>query len=520
MTEAVQHFRCAKIVTTERGIEMSLVVNSNISSLAAQRSLAESARSMETAMERLSSGKRINSAADDAAGLAISQRMESQIGGLTQAIRNTVDGRNMVDTMEAGLEEAEDILQRMRTLAVQAASDTVSGTDRVTINNELTALKAELDAMATNTRYGSQLLLDGNFSGKNIQTGTHAGEQVTVSQTSVASGTLGGFVKESNAVAVTQANNADASSGNAADETIKLTGADGVQTAALGANAGSARALAAEINALTSSTGITAEAVNHVELSFADDGSNNSQTFQFTIKTDVAGQTANISALAGVDDVVTMTNALNAVSGTTGLTAKANATGTGVIVTSSVGSDIFIANTTTGASFDITVKNGNFNGTSFSGNIVANDEGTTNDNVMAYGLLKLRSATDFAIDVTNTTIQFGSTDLANVDTDPVSGVSATSSANAQNSIGIIDGAIAKIASMRADLGSISNRLDHSVDRMMVAREASSDALSSISDTDFASESANLAKAQVLQQVATAMLAQANAQPQLALQLLQ
>jgi flagellin len=163
---------------------MVMQIGTNVASMVAQRSLNESSRDMSVAMERLATGLKINSASDDAAGLAISTRMEATIGGLNAAEKNIHDGLALTSA---------DILQRMRSLAVQAASDTITDTDRVKLNTEMTALKNELTAMSTRAQFNGQTILDGTFTSKQIQVGDSANETIAVTQTSIAPTAVGAF---------------------------------------------------------------------------------------------------------------------------------------------------------------------------------------------------------------------------------------------------------------------------------------------------------------------------------------
>ena len=160
---------------------MSIVVNTNIGSLNAQRSLASSSNELATAMERLSSGKKINSAADDAAGFAIAERMTAQVRGLNMATKNANDGLSMLAVIENATNDVTDMLQRMRELAVQAANDTNSATDRGYLQKEADALLAEINRVASQTQYNGQTVLDGSYQNKAIQVGTDAGQKVTLS---------------------------------------------------------------------------------------------------------------------------------------------------------------------------------------------------------------------------------------------------------------------------------------------------------------------------------------------------
>ena len=169
---------------------MALVVNTNIPSISAQRYLMESRKEMETAMERLSSGKRINSAADDAAGLAISTRMESQIRGINMAIKNANDGISMVQTAEGALQEVTDMLQRMRELALQAVQGSNSADDRAALDAEVQQLKAEIDRVSETTSFNAQNILDGTFN-RLFQIGDQAGDTIRIGLGSVDTASLG-----------------------------------------------------------------------------------------------------------------------------------------------------------------------------------------------------------------------------------------------------------------------------------------------------------------------------------------
>ena len=174
---------------------MSLIVNTNVGSLNAQRSLAASGAELKTAMERLSSGSKINSASDDAAGFAIAERMTAQIRGLNMAAKNAGDGLSMLAAIENATNDVTDMLQRMRELAVQAVNDTNTDQDRVYLQQEVDGLLSEIDRVATQTQYNGTNILDGNMSGK-IQVGTEAGQTVSfqvdsIKTSDLASGNLG-----------------------------------------------------------------------------------------------------------------------------------------------------------------------------------------------------------------------------------------------------------------------------------------------------------------------------------------
>jgi flagellin len=159
---------------------MSTIVNTNVASLTAQRTLAKSSGELATALQRLSSGLRINSAKDDAAGLAIGERLTTQVRGYNQAIRNAGDGISLAQTAEGGMDAITSSLQRMRELAVQAANYSNTDADRTAINAEFTQLKSEIDRVSTQTKFNTQSLLNGSFSSANFQVGANSGETITI----------------------------------------------------------------------------------------------------------------------------------------------------------------------------------------------------------------------------------------------------------------------------------------------------------------------------------------------------
>ena len=203
---------------------MSLVVNTNISSLTAMRSLAESDSMLETAMERLSSGKRINSASDDAAGLAIVERMTAQINGLNMAIKNANDGISLTQSVEGALVEVTDMLQRLRELSVQAANDSNTGTDRRYIQEEVTLLLAEITRVSTNTRYNGEKVLDGSFINKSLHVGTEGRVRIQISVDNVAASSLGNQFKLSAGRAALSGSSALLAGNNTTQDDVIING--------------------------------------------------------------------------------------------------------------------------------------------------------------------------------------------------------------------------------------------------------------------------------------------------------
>ena len=338
---------------------MSIVVNTNIGSLNAQRSLAESSRDLATAMERLSSGKKINSAADDAAGFAIAERMTAQIRGLNMATKNANDGLSMLSTIENATNDVTDMLQRVRELAVQASNDTNSTTDRQYLQKEVDSLLNEINRVASHTVYNNKKVLDGTHAGQ-LQVGTDNGQNITFHIKSIDTDTLG------------------------------LTG--------------------------------NQKAADVTEAAYA-----NGAVTQKRVDKDGAFE-AELAPAAQAKNIAT----------------------------------------------------------------------TTADNTVdASGAAQVAAATG----------------------DGVLGLSVLTAADAELALDKISAAIEQVAGNRAEYGAMANRLEYTVSNLMNVAEFTTQARSRIEDADFAAESARLSKAQVLQQTGTAMLAQANAASQLAIQLI-
>lgn len=479
---------------------MSMTIGTNQASLVAQRSLEQSGRDMGVAMERLATGSRINSAADDAAGLALASRMAGQISGLNAASKNITDGIALTDAIEGALEEVGDILQRMRGLAVQAASDTTAGIDRTALNNEMSALKNELTALSSRTQFAGQNILDGSFSGKLIQVGDTANETISVTQTSIAAADIGAHTRAGASIAVGVHNTGLSNAASAARSGghFTITHANGTTGNIGDASTDSAKNVAAEVNALTGTTGVTATAITKGSVVFTA----NAQSIE--INGVLIGFTPS--------DDATVLAAINEKTSQTGVVATAISGTRTYQLTDADGDDINLENKTTEA---ITVESINVAGTATSAGSTIESSGGTKFGVIS-GHVTLTSDKSFS----TTENSVGYFDTATALNNALSDASLSSQANANTAISTVDGAISRVAAMRADLGSVANRLEHALDSTVMLRDSTENARSKIVDTDYSAESANLAKNQVLQQVGTAMLAQANAAPQLVLQLIQ
>jgi len=499
---------------------MANSINTNINSLTAQRNLMTNQASLSTSISRLSSGLRINSAADDAAGLAISDRMTSQIRGLTQAGRNANDGISLSQTAEGALGSSGTILQRIRELAVQSANATNTASDRAALNAEVGQLTAELNRTAQTTQFNGQNLLDGSFGSATFQVGANANQTITATTAnfltnkygnnrigSTVASTAGGsgdLVTGSTAGANASTAIAGAASTIAADATFAINGALG--SATIGVAAGdSAKTVAANINAKTGSTGVTASALTTIDVNtFA---ANTSYSLTMTSDNSTAVTISFTSGAANnADGLASAIQAFNDKSSQTGVTAKLNSSGNGITLTNAAGNDIAITN-----------------GAASGGALTVGGAGAIAAGSSAYvtGQVTLDSNNTFGIVTATAAGGVGyfngtstSSQLQAVNTMDVGTVDS-----ATRTLATVDSAIAAVDAQRAKFGALQSRFNDTISNLQTSSDNLSASRSRIQDTDFASETANLSRSQILQQAGTAMVAQANQQPQGVLALL-
>ena len=493
---------------------MALNINTNTSALGAAAAASSVNKTMETSMERLSSGLRINTASDDAAGVAIASRMDAQIRGLNQAIRNAADGQALVDTTEGAHLEITNILQRMRELAVQSANDTNVSGDRSNLQSEVAQLVAEIDRIANQSTWNGVKILDGTFTSKQLQIGADQSQVLSFSVDSARSSDIGDYQLLSDAHAVA-ANTIDG-------DDLTINGHLGSATIAVAA-AASAKDVVATINANTASTGVSATAITKAKLSALSAA----ESVAFTLTGDAA---ATISVtVASTSHLGDIKDAINAKSGVTGITAAFGDDTSEIVLTHLGGEDIAVSgfdtttNTTT-ITLEALDRVGADLSTADTATIVENGGSATGTVVGTMTVSSIKSFTVTGDDATaedgffhtlNGTAAGGTASLS-----AVSAVNIATTAGAANAIRAIDGALNKVNTARADLGAISNRLDNTIANLTNITTNVQSSQSRIQDADFAAESTNLAKAQILQQASMAMLAQANASKQGVLQLLQ
>lgn len=591
---------------------MASYINTNIASMNAQRNLTTSQGSLSTAMQRLSSGLRINSAKDDSAGLAISQRMTSQLNGQNQAARNANDGISLAQTAEGDLSQIGANLQRIRDLAVQAANGSNSASDRASLNNEASQLISEINRVASSSNFNGVNLLDGSFSNQTFQVGANgtSNDQITIgsiasaksSSLGVGSGSsyssslagaanttnalgAGGLVingvsigastadgvsfKDSAGSAIAKANAINASTGStgvsatAQATTVAGTAVTGFATAILagdvkvngvdlGPIAAAATAaergsqVAAAVNTKSSQTGVTATydtTTGAVSLSAADgrnitlekSGLASANDVTTGITTGGAAATAYSSTVSG-QVTLSSTNA-NGIQVANG--AEATLTGAAATAATAINSGDIVINgqnigaVKAGATVSIQGQNvadainalSTKTGVSASSdstgvvtlksltggtiNTVVNANGTTGS-----GITTGTTATAPGASVAATSVGLSTTKVAATVTvgGGMSSLDLTTAAGASSALATIDSALASVNSSRASLGAYQNRFTSAVTSLQTSQENLASSRSRIQDSDFAAETANMTRSQVLQQAGTAILAQANSLP--------
>ena len=526
---------------------MTTVINTNVPAIVAKSNMDRIQRELEGSIAKLSSGSRINKAADDAAGMAVANRMESQIRGLTMAVRHAKDGQNLIDTADGAQIEVSNILQRLRELAVQASSDTLDTNNRTFLNAEATALKTEINRISAQTRWNNLNLIDGSYAGKAFQVGFKGAETIDVSIDSAATTAIGAYNLHSEAYVASSA-----TGHNITATTMTLKGYLGSTTVTINASAtnvnSSAERVAADINAVKELTGVEATAITKAKIGVVS--ATGTMTFTLIGNKPVSGNEATASKfqisaeIADTKDLNPLITAINENAANTGITAVVGATAAEVILTHSTGEDIEFLNVkvaggTTGT-FDLTALDKYGNKLSLADTTLhrtlkasLNDSvtvGNATGTAQAVGHLTLTSIKSFVVTGDHATDEKGYFEANNykgsadgggtAQLSSVASLTIDTQEHATDAIATLDGAIAKIDGQRADLGAISNRLSHVVDNNVAMISNTEASKSHILDTDFAVETTKLTRTQILQQAATSMLAQANASKQSVLALLQ
>jgi len=441
---------------------MSLVLNTNIDSLVAQGNLTTSGSQLASSLQQLSSGLRINTAADDAAGYAIAQGMTSQINGLNQAAQNANDGVSLAQTASGAMQEVVNDLQSMRDLAVESLNASNSSSDRTDLNAQFTQLMNDINSVASQTQFNGVNLLDGSFQGATFQVGANAGQSITIgSISSTSSSAIGNYYTGAASVA----------------GTVKL--ADGTTATTTAATAGSY----SPTNLASASDLGTAVAGSSVTLN---------------VKVDGTTYTTNAVTLTGTEstDLKSVAAAVNqALSSVGGIVATVDSTTHNIVLSGT-------ATSGTGHVVDFSVASA----TDASGNAIASPGAATAQD------LGLDSS-----DVVGAYVTGGSTSPT---AKFLSGLDVKTVDNSNLTLISIDNALQQLATSSANLGAYQNRFQSAITGLNTDSTNLSAAKSSIVDADYAQATSNLSKAQILQQASTAMVAQANTIPQNILTLLQ
>ena len=470
---------------------MPQIINTNISSLTAQRNSNRTQNELSTAIQRLSSGLRINSAKDDAAGLAISDRMTSQIRGISQAARNANDGISLAQVAEGALSSASGNLQRMRELAVQSANATNSASDRAALQQEVAQLATEIDRVATQTQFNGLNLLDGTFIAQQFQVGANAGQTITVSAIANSrSSVLGKY----NGFQLT-AQSIGAASNTAVLKSVTVGGT----SYPLGTIANDAKALATAFNG-AGIPGMTVTANAAIQPAAVQTLTGAATLGSVTLTVGSTPITFANANNAGTNRTTAVT-AINAQSAVTGVVAAD--TGSGISLTAADGRNITTAFTDTGGTGTGVAD--------FGLGAVGSVGGTLNMTYQAPPGVGGTVTFTGAFNPGAQTIASTGTSIAALDISTLVGATAALLA--------VDSALGDISSSRAALGAVQNRFSSTIENLQTTGENLSASRSRIQDADFAAETAALSRAQVLQQAGTAMVAQANALPNQVLQLL-
>jgi len=531
---------------------MALTVATNTGALMAQAAASSVNKEMEISMERLSTGKRINSAADDAAGVAIASRLTSEIKGTNQAIRNAMDGQAMIDTAEGAHQEVEAILQRMRELAVQASNDSNSNADRTALQSEVTALVSEIDRIANVSTWAGKGLIDQGRS-FTFNVGSHGGghNEIVATTTAMTGAALGVSAGNAtvgvNGATLTEVGENVLQVGGTpvAGDTYKYT-LNGtsfqVQLVADGSNfdykvstdggatfgaavtahsqangataAGVADIIAHQVNALTDHPGLTATANSDGSVTFT-------QAMNWLgTAADPTGDTTSSKAGTGTvsDDLAaTVNTASETVNGTAyaaGMVATIDTTG----IADSTPDKFFIVVNGTEKAFTLSATD-EYADTIAGWSARIKDELNAATDLKGYSFDTAVSGTDIKVAATHVAANLITAESATA-AQSTTALKIDTQSDASSAIATIDAAIVKVNSQRASLGAISNRLDSTVNNLTSISSNLAAGRGRIEDADFAAETTSLAKSQILQQASTAMLAQANASKQNVLSLLQ
>nr|AAA62844.1 flagellin [Pseudomonas putida] len=479
---------------------MALTVNTNIASITTQGNLTKASNAQTTSMQRLSSGLRINSAKDDAAGLQIANRLTSQINGLGQAVKNANDGISIAQTAEGAMQASTDILQKMRTLALCSATGSLSNADRKSNNDEYQALTAELNRICQTTTFGA----------RSCWTVRTAPRPSRSAPTPTKPSTWRWTTFRPRASARSRSSRAlSRLAQRVAAADLVVTGNGQSKTVSYDAGS-SAKDIAAKLNG--SIGGLTASASTEVKLAVASGAAATPANFDLT----VGGTTVSF---IGVTDTASLADQLKSNAAKLGISVNYDESTKSLSVKSDTGENLAFTSKAGADAISVGARDGNgdFPGT------LTTLSATVNDKSTVTGQISLDSAKGYSVangaTGTGATDLFGAASKSSAKT-TIADTDVTEAVNAQNALAVIDKAIGSIDSVRSGLGATQNRLQTTVDNLQNIQKNSTAARSTVQDVDFASETAELTKQQTLQQASTAILLQANQLPSSVLKLLQ
>ncbi|MDH5434127.1 MAG: flagellin [Gammaproteobacteria bacterium] len=509
---------------------MGNVIRTNVASLNAQRNLFRTNFGLNTTFQRLSSGFRINSAKDDAAGLQISNGLTSQINGLGVANRNANDGISLAQVTEGALQESTNILQRIRDLAIQSANGSNGSSERAALQQEVAQLKSELNRIAETTRFGSRTVLDGTFGTQTFQVGAQAFETITVNTGDSRAVSVGSY--QVNAGVATAGNVQQIGAGVAISalttnstlaDTLTISGYLGTSTLAIAAGA-SMKTVVSDINALTDNTGVSGAARTNVKL----DNLSAVGTVSFSLISDNSTGISIAASIQDTGDLTSLAEAFNRNTAQTGVYATLSSDRASMLLTNEKGENITLENIThsnIAATIDIAQVD-------YDGGFAATDEienavgaGTVMDGVndaTGVGVLQFNSVRSYTLSQTtgNTLYAAAANITIGSGLEAVADVEIASQIGAQNTIAVVDQALKAIDGIRGNLGAVQNRFLSTISNLRSVQENAAQARSRIRDTDYAIETSELTKFQVLQQAGLSVLSQANQSSQSVLSLLQ
>jgi len=506
---------------------MGLRINTNIAALSAQRNLGKTTKALNKALERLSSGERIVHAGDDAAGLAISEGLRSQVRGLTQAVRNANDANGFLATAEGALQEMTNIAQRLRELAVEAANGSLGPTDRVFLDNERSQLVEEFNRIANQTSFNSTKLLDGTFTTVQLQVGVEKGEDISFDIGDARSTALGALATKSGAQHQIQDGfgnlsiNGESISVNSSDDGLSPKGTRSY----------SAISIARAVNRVSGTTGVFADLQENVvsfeNMDFSDfQGVFN--TGDFTLNgVDIVGTSATVG------EFVTRVNEFSASTGVKARLKKGSDDGKDVELYATDGRTIQMGFGSSATAGGVKVSAHFFNVVKNTANVDTHTFKTTTalatlsaglDAASAgtlTGVVQLRSSNSILISGSGISNAFGFSDsVIAVDPDSaLANINISLQSGAQDALAVIDATLSQLTTLRSNLGAIQNRLDAVVGSLSVTNENLTSAQAEIRDADVAVQMAELTKDQILQQAGVSVLAQANVTSQIALKLI-